>query len=55
MEFNILLILLGLCCAILMAGFCGRSQRWGPWTMLVGISCLLILIMVMIYKLSRVV
>lgn len=55
MDFYILLILLGVCCAILTAGFCGRSQRWGPWTMLVGISCLLILIMVMIYKLSRVV
>ncbi|WP_239366804.1 hypothetical protein [Snodgrassella communis] len=55
MEFKILLILLGLCCAILTAGFCGRSQRWGPWTMLIGISFLLILIMVIIYKLSRVV
>jgi len=54
MDFNILLILLGVCCVILTTGFCGRNQRWGPWTMLVGIVCLLFLIMTMIYQLSRI-
>ncbi|MCX8745785.1 hypothetical protein J3U68_10250 [Snodgrassella sp. B3882] len=54
MDFNILLILLALCCAILTGGFCGRSQCWGPWVMLIGVVCILFLIMTMIYQLSRI-
>lgn len=55
MNFHILLILLGICCAILTTGFCGRKQRWGPWIMLIGIICLLFLIMTMIYEFSRII
>ena len=43
LSFNTTLILLGVCCAVLLAGFSARDYRWGPWVMLVAVCGLLAL------------
>jgi hypothetical protein len=43
LTFNHTMLLLGACCVLLMVGFSYRDQRWGPWTMLVAVICLLLL------------
>lgn len=43
LTFNNTLLLLGACCVLLMVGFSYRDQRWGPWTMLVAVISLLLL------------
>lgn len=43
LTFNNTMLLLGACCVLLMVGFSYRDQRWGPWTMLVAVICLLLL------------
>jgi len=43
LSFHTTLALLAVCCVVLMVGFSYRDQRWGPWTMLVGVGFLLLL------------
>lgn len=43
LSFNTTLLLLGVCCVVLLVGFSYRDQPWGPWSMLTGVTSLLLL------------